>query len=154
VVWAIDGDNVRLRPSLSYGYPDKVLAKLRPLQIDADNVTSLAFRSLQPQMMNGASMTDSAALAIPLADRRGCVGVLAVELRHNRPHADLLAVARILGAQFSTTDHARRRPRPHRIVVLSPSSIVDRSGRRTMDRTMDDPTMDRMRCHPVRTTVS
>ena len=102
VVWAIDGDNVRLRPSLSYGYPDRVLAKLRPLQIDADNVTSLAFRSLQPQMVNGASMTDSAALAIPLLTGGGCVGVLAVELRHNRPHADLLAVARILGAQFST----------------------------------------------------
>ena len=102
VVWAIDGDGVRLRPSLSHGYPDKVLARLRPMQIDADNVTSLAFRSLQPQMVNGASTTDSAALAIPLLTGGGCVGVMSVELRHNRPHTDLLPLARILGAQFST----------------------------------------------------
>ena len=102
VLWAIDGDGARLRASLSYGYPDKVLAKLRPLQIDADNVTSLAFRSAQSQMMNGASTTDPAALAIPLLTAGGCVGVMAVELRHNRPHADLLPVARILSAQFST----------------------------------------------------
>jgi GAF domain-containing protein len=78
------------------------LARLRPLQIDADNVTSLAFRSVQPQLMNGALPTDAAALAIPLLTAGGCVGVMSVELRHNRPHADLLPVARILGAQFST----------------------------------------------------
>ena len=102
VVWSIDGDGARLRASLSHGYPDKVLAKLRPLQIDADNVTSLACRSLQPQMMNGASTTDAAALAIPLLTGGGCVGVMSVELRHNRPHTDLLPMARILGAQFST----------------------------------------------------
>ena len=102
VLWGVDGDGVRLQPSLSYGYPDKVLSRLRPLQIDADNVTSLAFRSAQPQMMTGASTTDPAALAIPLLTGGGCVGIMAVELRHNRPHADLLPVARILSAQFST----------------------------------------------------
>ena len=102
VFWAVDSDGARLRPSLSHGYADRVLAKLRPLQIDADNVTSLAYRSLQPQMLNGASPADPAALAIPLLTGTGCVGVMAVELRHNRPHADLLSVARILGAQFST----------------------------------------------------
>jgi hypothetical protein len=102
VLWGVDSDGVRLQPSLGYGYSDKVLAKLRPLQMDADNVTSLAFRSSQPQMMTGASTTDPAALAIPLLTGGGCVGVMAVELRHNRPHADLLPVARILSAQFST----------------------------------------------------
>lgn len=102
VIWAVDSDGARLRPSLSHGYSERVLAKLRPLQIDADNVTSLAFRSLQPQMMNGATPADPAALAIPLMTGTGCVGVMAAELRHNRPHVDLLPVARILGAQFST----------------------------------------------------
>ncbi len=102
VLWAIDSDGARLRPSLSHGYPEKVLAKLRPLQIDADNVTSLAFRSLQPQVMNGASAADAAAIAVPLLTATGCVGVMAAELRHNRPHVDLLPVAQILGAQFST----------------------------------------------------
>jgi len=102
VIWAVDSDGARLRPALSHGYADKVLQKLRPLQIDGDNVTSLAFRSLEPQSMNGASPNDPAAIAIPLLTGTGCVGVMAAELRHNRPHADVLPVARILGAQFST----------------------------------------------------
>jgi hypothetical protein len=102
VVWAVDSDGARLRPSLSQGYSDRVLAKLRPLQIDGDNVTSLAFRSLQAQTMNGATPADPAAVAIPLLTGTGCVGVMAVELRHNRPHADLLPIARIVGAQLST----------------------------------------------------
>jgi hypothetical protein len=102
VIWAVDADGARLKPALSHGYADKVLQKLRPLQIDGDNVTSLAFRSLEPQSMNGASPNDPAAIAIPLITGTGCVGVMAAELRHNRPHADLLPVARILGAQFST----------------------------------------------------
>jgi hypothetical protein len=102
VLWAVDPDGARLRPSLSYGYSERVLRKLRPLQVDADNVTSLAYRSLQPQAINGASAGDSAAIAIPLLTATGCVGVMAAELRHNRPHVDLLPVARILGAQFST----------------------------------------------------
>lgn len=102
VFWAVDPDGARLQPSLSYGYSERVLKKLRPLQVDADNVTSLAYRSLQPQAMNGTSPTDSAAIAIPLLTATGCVGVMAAELRHNRPHVDLLPVARILGAQFST----------------------------------------------------
>ena len=102
VVWAIDSDGARLRPSLSHGYTDRVLAKLRPLQIDSDNVTALAFRTLQPQAQNGAAAGDAAAIAIPLLTGTGCVGVMAAELHHNRPSADLLPVARILGAQFSS----------------------------------------------------
>jgi len=102
VLWAADESGAMLRPSLSHGYPDKVLMKLRPLQVDSDNVTSLAFRSLQPQALNGMSVTDPAAIAIPLLTGSGCVGVMAAELKHNRPHADLLPVAKIIGAQLST----------------------------------------------------
>jgi len=113
VLWAIDSDGARLHPTICHGYPEKVVRKLRPLQIDADNVTSLAFRSNQPQTINGASSADSAAIAVPLMSGSGCVGVLAAELRHNRPPADLMPVARILGAQFSTLiappEQAKRR---------------------------------------------
>jgi hypothetical protein len=51
--------------------------------------------------MNGASVTDPAAIAIPLLTGTGCVGVMAAELKHNRPPADLMPIARIVGAQFS-----------------------------------------------------
>lgn len=110
VLWAIDSDGSRLHPSLCQGYPDNVVRKLRPLQIDADNVTSLAFRSNQPQTINGASQSDTAAIAVPLMSGSGCVGVLAAELRHSRPPADLMPVARIIGAQFSTLITPREQP--------------------------------------------
>ncbi|HEX5070201.1 MAG TPA: hypothetical protein VFV78_08280, partial [Vicinamibacterales bacterium] len=71
VLWAVDSDGSRLHPSLCQGYSDNVIRKLRPLQIDADNVTSLAFRSTQPQTMNGASQTDAAAIAVPLMSGSG-----------------------------------------------------------------------------------
>jgi hypothetical protein len=102
VLWAADDSGAILRPSLAHGYPEKVLQRLRAIQVDADNVTSLAYRSQEPQALNGSAVTDPAALAIPLLAAGGCVGVMSVELRHNRPAADLLPVAKIIGAQFST----------------------------------------------------
>jgi GAF domain-containing protein len=110
VLWAIDSDGSRLHPSLCQGYSERVVQKLRPLSIDSDNVTSLAFRSTQPQTMNGASQNDAAAIAVPLMSGSGCVGVLAAELRHSRPPADLMPVARIIGAQFSTLITPREQP--------------------------------------------
>lgn len=102
VLWAADTDGAMLRPTLCHGYSDKVLARLRPLQVDSDNVTSLAFRSLQPQSITGASASDAGAIAVPLITPTGCVGVLAAEIRQSQPHPDLLPLARIVAAQFST----------------------------------------------------
>jgi hypothetical protein len=102
MLWAADADGALLRPAACHGYGDKVLAKLKPLQVDSDNVTSLAFRSLQPQSIGGAAAADSGALAVPLLTPTGCVGVLAAETRQSRPHPDLIPLARIIAAQFST----------------------------------------------------
>jgi len=87
---------------MCHGYPDKVLSRLRPLQIDGDNVTSLAFRSMQAQTLSGNTPTDAGAIAVPLITATGCVGVLAAEIRPGKPHPDLLSVARIVAAQFAT----------------------------------------------------
>lgn len=102
VLWAADETGVLLTPSAAHGLSERVLKTLRSVQVNADNVTSLAFRSLQPQALNGASVNDPAAIAIPLLTAGGCVGVMSAELRHNRPPADLLPLAKIIGAQFST----------------------------------------------------
>jgi hypothetical protein len=102
MIWAVDTGGALLRPSMCHGYSEKVLTRLRPLQVDADNVTSLAFRSMQAQSMSGATAADSGALAVPLITASGCVGVLAAEVRPGKPHPDLLSVARIVAAQFST----------------------------------------------------
>jgi len=101
MIWSVDTGGALLRPSMCHGYSEKVLTRLRPLQVDADNVTSLAFRSMQPQSLPGATAADSGAIAVPLVTASGCVGVLAAEVRPGKPHPDLLPVARIVAAQFA-----------------------------------------------------
>jgi hypothetical protein len=101
VVWMVDSARGVLHPSLAHGYPDKVLTRLGTLGVDDDNVTSLAFRSVRPQVMAG-SPGASAAVAVPLVTAAGCSGVLAAELRESKPAPELLALARIVAAQFAT----------------------------------------------------
>lgn len=102
VLWAADTSGAMLRPSLTHGYSEKIVSRLRPLQVDGDNVTALAYRSLEAQSLPGATSADPAALAVPLVTGSGCVGVLSAEVRQSRPHPDLVQVARIVAAQFST----------------------------------------------------
>ena len=102
VLWVADTSGARLSPSMTHGYSDKVVAKMGPLQIDGDNVTSLAFRSMQPQTVTGSSPADPGALAVPLITSSGCVGVLSAETRPNRGGQELLPLARIIAAQFAS----------------------------------------------------
>ena len=104
VLWVADSAGAILRPTVTHGYPDKVVARLGPLQIDGDNVTSLAFRSMRPQTMSGTGPGAPAALAVPLLTASGCVGVLAAEVKdvkQDRSATEMLPVARIIAAQFA-----------------------------------------------------
>jgi hypothetical protein len=101
VLWVADSAGAILRPSITHGYPEKVVARLGPLQIDSDNVTSLAFRSMRPQTMTATTPGAPAALAVPLLTASGCVGVLAAEVKQDRPASELLPLARIIAAQFA-----------------------------------------------------
>jgi hypothetical protein len=102
IVWMADAAGGVLHPSLSHGYSEKVLNRLGTLEVDSDNVTSLAFRSVRPQMMAGASPGAAGAVAVPLVTAAGCSGVLAAELRDSKPAPELLALTRIVAAQFAT----------------------------------------------------
>ena len=102
MIWSVDSGADLLRPSLAHGYGEKVLRKLQPLAIKDENITSQTFRTLQPQTMNGTSLGESMAIAVPLISGGGCVGVMAAEIRHTRSHADVMALARIIAAQFAT----------------------------------------------------
>jgi hypothetical protein len=102
MIWSVDSDEGLLRPSLSHGYSEKVTRKIRPLPMSDENITSQAMRSLQPQTLAGAGPGDSAAIAIPMIGSMGCVGVMAAEIRQSRPHNDVIALARIIAAQFTT----------------------------------------------------
>jgi hypothetical protein len=101
VLWVADEGGNWLTPSVAHGYPDRVVAKLGPLEIESDNVTSLAFRSLKPQVMASLTPGASSAIAAPLISSAGCVGVLAAELRQNKPGSDVLPVASIIAAQLA-----------------------------------------------------
>jgi hypothetical protein len=102
IVWVADAEGATLRPMLTHGYAEKVINRLGTLEAGADNVTSLSFRSLRPQLMNGGTDGSSGALAVPLVTASGCTGVLAAEIKEGRPAPEVLAVARIVAAQLAT----------------------------------------------------
>ena len=102
ILWVANSAGAFLLPSLTFGYPEKTLMRLGPLPVDADNVTSLAFRSIKPQSMAATGSGTASALAVPLVSATGCVGVLAAEIRSSRPAAEVIAMARIIAAQFAT----------------------------------------------------
>jgi hypothetical protein len=102
IVWMADGSGLLLRPTLTHGYSDRVITRLDTLEVAAENVTSLSFRSMRPQVMNGAAAGSAGAVAVPLITAAGCTGVLSAETRESKPAPETIAVARILAAQFAT----------------------------------------------------
>jgi hypothetical protein len=101
IVWMIDTSGAFLRPLLSHGYPEKVMQRLGRLQVDADNVTSLAYRSTQPQTINAGSADASGAIAVPLVTSARCIGVLSAEVSRAKPDRDTVSAARMIAAQLA-----------------------------------------------------
>jgi hypothetical protein len=101
VLWVIDEDRATLRATLGHGYSDRMLQRLGTLQVSADNVTSVACRTLQPQVVPSASADAAGAIAVPLISSTGCVGVLSAEVKGVAAGDNHVAVARVIGAQLS-----------------------------------------------------
>lgn len=101
VLWVSESGGGVLRPTMAHGYSDKVLQRMGTLSADGDNVTSLAFRTRQSQVVRG-SIDGQGALAVPLITGSGCVGVLAAEVQGAKPGDARFAIARIIAAQLST----------------------------------------------------
>ena len=103
IIWVVDTSGETLSPALAHGYSDKILARLGRLDVNADNVTSLSFRTMRPQSMPGGGQNaESSAVAVPLVTTEGCHGVLAAEVPGARPAEERIAVARIVAAQLAT----------------------------------------------------
>lgn len=94
VLWVIDEARETLQPSISHGYSDRMIQRLGTLPVNADNVTSVACRTMQAQVLPGA-------LAVPLIGTSGCVGVLAAEVSAPYNTIATLAVARVIAAQLA-----------------------------------------------------
>ena len=101
VLWVVDEHGQTLRASMAHGYSDRMLTRLGRLPVSADNVTSLACRTLQPQMVPAATLGSSGALAVPLVSTNGCVGVLSAEVSGSRANGHQVSVARLIAAQLS-----------------------------------------------------
>lgn len=94
VLWVIDEARETLQPSLSHGYSDRMIQRLGTLAVGADNVTSVACRTMQAQVLPGA-------LAVPLIGTSGCVGVLAAEVTSASNSTATLPLARLIAAQLA-----------------------------------------------------
>lgn len=98
IVWAWDERAEGLRPVLTAGYSDRILAQLPTLPPDADNVTADAFRSGRTCSIPGADRSN-AALVVPMLGATRCTGVLALELPcTGEPAASVQAMATVLAA--------------------------------------------------------
>jgi transcriptional regulator with XRE-family HTH domain len=108
VVWVWHPDAAELRPALAQGYSEKVLAQLSPVRPDADNATAAAFRSARACAVDGSNLT-SGALVVPLITAAGCLGALAMELRHGGEHIGWVrALVTIFAAQLARVIEAER----------------------------------------------
>ena len=108
IVWVWAPQAAQLKPALAHGYSDKVLAQLPKVGRDTDNATAAAFRSAQTCVVNGRDLA-SGALVVPLMTPEGCVGVLAIELRHRSEQRESVrALATIFAAQLATLIGAAR----------------------------------------------
>lgn len=102
VLWVANPDGTELIAVASHGYPASVLSQMGPLARDAENVTAGAFRTGLLQVVKGDGNSNGA-IAAPLVNTSGSVGVLSAEVRHDgEKEPARLAFARIVAAQLAT----------------------------------------------------
>ena len=100
VLWTWERHKNALRARVSCGYAEDVLARFPVVGRDADNAIGVAFRSGKIAVVDGAD-GETGAIAVPMLGTDGCVGVLALEVRHGDERNDVLhAIATIVAAQF------------------------------------------------------
>jgi transcriptional regulator with XRE-family HTH domain len=99
VVWVWDPVMEELRPAITAGYADALVAQLPNVRKDADNVTAMAFRSGQASSIEGDGQV--CALAVPLLVPAGCAGSVSFELHGTSPGQAVRAAATIVAAQLS-----------------------------------------------------
>ena len=102
VLWITDPDATELVAVASHGYAPAVLTRMSPIARDAENVTAAAFRTGLVQTVSGDGRSNGA-IAAPLVNASGCVGVLSAEVRNDGEREPArLALASIVAAQLAT----------------------------------------------------
>lgn len=102
IVWAWDARRRVLAPSLAHGYADAMLQTLPGVPADAPNAIATAFRTTESCTVDGSGDA-TGALVVPMMAARGCIGVVALELRDGRERDETVrSAAEILAAQLAT----------------------------------------------------
>jgi helix-turn-helix protein len=102
ILWMWDPIASELRPALTHGYSERVVAQLPRVERDTNNATAAAFRAERTCVVKGDDV-DNGALAVPLMGPGGCFGVLAIELTERREEKESVrAHAMIFAAQLAT----------------------------------------------------
>jgi cytoskeletal protein RodZ len=102
ILWMWDPIANELRPALTHGYSDRVVAQLPRVERETNNATAAAFRAERTCVVKGDDV-DNGALAVPLMRPGGCFGVLAIELADRREEKETVrAHAMIFAAQLAT----------------------------------------------------
>ncbi|MBI4476342.1 MAG: hypothetical protein HY654_04160, partial [Acidobacteria bacterium] len=102
VLW-VPGASGDLRPGLSHGYSEALLAKMPGIAPTADNATAAAYRLGEVREVPAGNSPTGAVIA-PLLTPAGCAGVLAVELPAGaESHTAVQAIVTFLAGQLAGT---------------------------------------------------
>lgn len=100
VVWLWDRREAVLKATVAHGYSTATLARLPLVRADDTNAIAAAYRSGETCVVEGSAGSPGA-IAVPSLGPSGCVGVLALEVRHGgEQNTSLRAFAAILAAQL------------------------------------------------------
>ena len=102
MLWVADPDGQELTAIAAHGYPPHILSRVGTIKKETENVTAAAFRTGLLQTLRGDTNA-SAAIAAPLVNPSGCIGVMSAEVGHeNGRQPARLALATIVAAQLAT----------------------------------------------------
>ena len=81
VVWIGDTSGGDLRPVITHGYSDQMLARIPPVPRNADNAAAAAYRSGTTQIVLSRPGGPAGAIVAPILGADGCVGALSAEIK-------------------------------------------------------------------------
>jgi CHASE3 domain sensor protein len=102
IVWIADPTGHELRPAMSFGYSEQVMARMGGIARDANNAAAASYRSAEMRTVSSDGFTNGALVA-PLITPDGCIGVLSAEMKGGSERDEAAqALAAIFAAQLAT----------------------------------------------------
>ena len=105
VVWMGNAEGADLRPVLTHGYSEQMLARMPRVPRTADNAAAAAYRTGTIQIVasrHGGATASGGAIVAPIISTEGCVGALSAEIRGGGEGSESVqALATIFAAQLA-----------------------------------------------------